>query len=323
VLNAAPAGGVWTGDGVTGNIFNPDSAGLGTHIISYQTLPDRFGCKATDTIHIQVIMPPQPIAGFEPDTVGCTPLLIQFRNFSTNAESYLWDFGDQTFSSEQNPSHTYNMPGNYIVKLTVTNIAGKSSLNRLITVYQKPAAVFSVYPTDVLNNSQVVVFTNFSYDGVSWLWNFGDGSTSSEQSPWHKYESEGTYRVTLTVTSKDGCTDSSTYQSAIVVDYKTGEIRFPNVFKWNGSGPTGGYWIENELDDNTFRPFFTNVIEYKLQIFNRWGVLIYESSQLHKGWDGYFENVKLALQGVYVYKVVGRYADGTYFNKIGNVTFLH
>ena len=322
-LNAVPAGGVWTGDGVTGNIFNPDSAGLGTHIISYQTLPDRFGCKATDTIHIQVIMPPQPVAAFEPDTVGCTPLFIQFRNFSTNAESYLWDFGDQTFSSEQNPSHTYNMPGNYIVKLTVTNIAGKSSLNRLITVYQKPAAVFSVYPTDVLNNSQVVVFTNFSYDGVSWLWNFGDGSTSSEQSPWHKYESEGTYRVTLTVTSKDGCTDSSTYQSAIVVDYKTGEIRFPNVFKWNGSGPTGGYWIENELDDNTFRPFFTNVIEYKLQIFNRWGVLIYESSQLHKGWDGYFENVKLALQGVYVYKVVGRYADGTYFNKIGDVTFLH
>jgi PKD repeat protein len=322
-LNATPPGGAWTGDGVAGNIFIPDSSGLGTHIISYQTLPDRFGCKAIDTIHIQVIMPPGPIAGFEPDTVGCTPLIVQFRNSSINAESYLWDFGDQTFSSEQNPIHTYNMPGNFIVKLTVTNLAGKSFQNRLITVYQKPAAVFSVYPTEVLNNSQVVVFTNFSYDGISWLWNFGDGSTSSELSPWHKYESEGSYRVTLTVTSKDGCKDSSTYQSAIVVDYKTGEIRFPNVFKWNGSGPTGGYWNENELDDNTFRPFFTNVIEYKLQIFNRWGVLIYESSQLQKGWDGYFGNVKLALQGVYVYKVVGRYTDGTYFNKIGNVTFLH
>jgi PKD repeat protein len=322
-LNATPTGGTWTGDGVSGNIFIPDSAGLGTQIISYKTSPDRFGCMATDTIHIQVIMPPEPIAGFAPDTVGCTPLLIQFRNSSINAESYTWDFGDKTFSSEKNPSHTYNMPGNFIVKLTVTNIAGTSSQNRLITVYQKPAAVFSVYPTDVLNNSQVVVFTNFSFDGVSWLWNFGDGSTSSEQSPWHKYQSEGSYRVTLTVTSKDGCTDSSTYQSAILVDYKTGEIRFPNVFKWNGSGPTGGYWNENELDDNTFRPFFTNVIEYKLQIFNRWGVLIYESSQLQKGWDGYFGNIKLALQGVYVYKVVGRYADGTYFNKIGNVTFLH
>jgi PKD repeat protein len=268
-------------------------------------------------------MPPEPVALFEPDTVGCSPLLVRFRNLSENAESYSWDFGDKTFSSEQNPSHTYNIPGNYIVKLTVTNISGQSSLNGLITVYQNPTAVFNVYPTDVINNSQVVVFTNFSYYGVSWLWNFGDGNTSVEESPWHKYVSEGIYEVTLTVTSKDGCTDSVMYKSPVVVDYKTGEIKFPNVFKWNGSGPTGGYWNENQIDDNIFRPFFTNVIEYKLQIFNRWGVLIYESSELQKGWDGYFGKDYLALQGVYVYKAAGRYADGTYFNKIGDVTFLH
>ena len=125
------------------------------------------------------------------------------------------------------------------------------------------------------------------------------------------------------MTSKDGCTDSLKYTSPVVVDYKTGEIKFPNVFKWNESGPTGGYWEEGQINDNVFRPFFTNVIEYKLQIFNRWGVLLYESSQLQKGWDGYFDKSKLALQGVYVWKVVGRYADGKYFNKIGDVTFLH
>jgi PKD repeat protein len=322
-LTASPPGGTWTGDGVINNRFNPDSAGLGIHIITYQTLPDKFGCQGTDTIHIKVIMPPEPVAIFEPDTVGCSPLLVRFRNLSENAESYSWDFGDKTFSSEQNPSHIYNIPGNYIVKLIVTNIAGQSSHNGLITVYQNPTAVFSAYPTDVINNSQVVVFTNFSYYGVSWLWNFGDGNTSVEESPWHKYESEGIYRVTLTVTSKDGCTDSVMYKSPVVVEYKTGEIKFPNVFKWNGSGPTGGYWSENQIDDNLFRPFFTNVIEYKLQIFNRWGVLIYESSELQKGWDGYFGKNYLALQGVYVYKAVGRYADGTYFNKIGDVTFLH
>jgi PKD repeat protein len=322
-LTASLPGGTWTGDGVINNMFEPDSAGLGIHIITYQTIPDKFGCKGSDTIHIKVIMPSEPVASFEPDTVGCSPLIVKFRNLSENAETYLWDFGDQTFSSEQNPSHTYNIPGSYIVKLTVTNIAGQSSHNGLITVYQKPTAVFNVYPTEVINNSQVVVFTNFSYDGVSWLWNFGDGDTSVEESPWHKYESEGIYKITLIVTSKDGCTDSAMYKSPVVVDYKTGAIRFPNAFKWNESGPTGGYWNENQLDDNTFRPFFTNVIEYKLQIFNRWGVLLYESSDLQKGWDGYFGNAKLALQGVYVWKVVGRYADGTYFNKIGNVTFLH
>jgi PKD repeat protein len=322
-LAASPPGGIWTGNGVTNNSFNPDSAGLGIHIITYQTLPDKFGCKGTDTINIKVIMPPEPVALFEPDTVGCSPLLVRFRNLSENAESFSWDFGDKTFSSEQNPSHTYNIPGNYIVKLTVTNISGQSSYNGLITVYQNPTAVFNVYPTDVINNSQVVVFTDFSYYGVSWLWNFGDGNTSVEESPWHKYESEGIYKVTLTVTSKDGCTDSVMYKSPVLVNYKTGEIKFPNVFKWNGSGPTGGYWNDNQIDDNLFRPFFTNVIEYKLQIFNRWGVLIYESSELQKGWDGYFGKDYLALQGVYVYKAVGRYADGTYFNKIGDVTFLH
>jgi PKD repeat protein len=322
-LNASPAGGKWTGDGVTGNIFNPDSAGLGTHVISYETLPDRTGCIGTDTIHINVIMPSKPVSDFEPDTVGCSPLLVHFRNLSLNGASYLWDFGDKTTSAEQNPSHSYSVSGSYIVKLTVTNISGQATHNGSITVYQKPVAAFNVYPTTVINNSQVVVFTNFSSDAVSWLWNFGDGILSEEESPWHKYESEGTYRVTLIVTSKDGCTDSTQFKSLVTVDYKNGEIKFPNVFKWNGSGPTGGYWEENQLNDNIFRPFYTNVIEYKLQIFNRWGVLLYESSDLQKGWDGYFGNTKLALEGVYVWKVVGRYADGTYFNKVGDVTFLH
>ena len=323
ILSASIPGGAWTGNGVNGNTFNPDSAGLGMHIISYQTLPDKFGCIGTDTIHIKVIMPQAPTADFEPDTVGCSPLLVQFRNLSVYGESYLWDFGDKTISAEKNPSHIYILPGNYIVKLTVSNIAGQSSHNGLITVYEKPTAVFNVYPTQVINNSQVVVFTDYSSNGVSWLWTFGDGNTSAEESPWHKYESEGIYNIILKVTSKDGCTDSLKYKSPVVVDYKTGEIKFPNVFKWNESGPTGGYWEEGQLNDNIFRPFFTNVIEYKLQIFNRWGVLLYESSELQKGWDGYFDKSKLALQGVYVWKTVGRYADGKYFNKIGDVTFLH
>jgi hypothetical protein len=113
------------------------------------------------------------------------------------------------------------------------------------------------------------------------------------------------------------------YESPVKVDFKFGNIKFPNAFKWNGFGPTGGYWEEGDINDNVFRPFYENVTEYKLQIFNRWGVLIFESYNLNKGWDGYFGNGNLALEGVYVYKVFGQYADGSYFNKIGDVTFLH
>lgn len=322
-LAASPPGGAWSGSGVIDSLFNPDSAGLGIHVITYNALPDNYGCIASDTIHIKVIMPAEPIAFFEPDTVGCTPLVVHFRNESKYGDSYLWDFGDKIFSKEKTPVHIYNIPGNYIVKLTVTNIAGQSFHNALITVYQNPTAVFNVYPTDVINNSQIVIFTNFSQFGGSYLWNFGDGESSAAESPWHKYGSEGVYKVTLLVTSKDGCIDSMQFQSPVRVEFRTGEIKFPNAFKWNGSGPTGGYWEEGEINDNIFRPFFTNILEYKLQIFNRWGVLLYESEELQKGWDGYFGNLNLALQGVYVWKAVGRYADGTYFNKIGDVTFFH
>jgi len=322
-LTSSLPGGNWAGNGVYNDWFYPDSAELGIHIISYSSLPDRFGCNASDTIHIEVIMPAAPIAFFEPDSTGCSPLLVQFRNLSKNGVSYIWDFGDDTYSSAENPEHLYTMPGNYIVTLTVNNIAGESIYRGLITVYQGPTAIFEIYPTEVINNSQVVVFTNYSHHAVSSIWNFGDGSFSSEENPWHKYNSEGKYKVSLEVTSKDGCKDSLKYYTPVNVLFRTGEIKFPNVFKWNGSGPTGGYWIDDELNDNVFRPFFKNVIEYKLQIFNRLGMLIYESEELNKGWDGYSVHLNLAHQGVYVYKVVGRFADGTYFTKVGDVTFLH
>jgi PKD repeat protein len=324
-INATPPGGIFSGDGVTGNNFSPVAAGLGTHIIQYETAPDRYGCIGTDTIHIKVIMKPPAVADFKPDTVGCSPLKVQFVNKSVYGESYLWDFGDKQYSNEENPVHTYYIPGNYIVKLTVANIAGQSVHNEIITVYQNPSAILNAYPTDIVNNEQIVVFYNYSYYDSLYLWRFGDGQTSTEENPYHKYENPGSYNVSLTVTSKEGCIDSAFLNTPIIVDWKTGSVKFPNVFKWNQTGPTGGEWKEGVYPemDQVFRPFNENVIEYKLQIFNRWGVLIYESNDLHKGWDGYFGNGHLALQGVYVWKATGRYADGKYFNLVGDVTFLH
>jgi gliding motility-associated-like protein len=324
-LIATPEGGTFSGDGVNGNIFNPGEAGLGTHVIQYQTAPDRFGCIATDTIEIKVVDKPVPVADFEPDTVGCTPLTVKFINKSVYGESYIWDFGDNVYSTEENPSHTYYVPGNFLVKLTVINVSGESIHNGTIQVYQNPTAVFNAYPTNIVNNEQIVIFYNYSFYDASNLWNFGDGSTSTEENPYHKYENPGSYTVSLVTTSADGCIDTSFLETPIVVDWKTGSIKFPNVFKWNGTGPTGGVWKEGVYPemDNVFRPFFENILEYRLQIFNRWGVLIYESNDLKKGWDGYFEDKNLAEQGVYVWKVTGRYADGEYFDKVGDVTFLH
>ena len=324
-LIATPLGGTFSGTGVVNGIFSPATAGVGTHIIQYVLPPDRFGCAGQDTIHIKVILPELPIANWEPDTTGCTPLKVEFRNLSTGGESFLWDFGDKEYSTSENPYHIYYTPGNYIVKLTVTNVAGSSIHQGIIQVFQSPVARFSAFPTNVVNNEQIVIFYNYSSNAIIYLWNFGDSITSNDESPYHKYENPGSYNVKLWATSVDGCTDSTILNTPIIVDWKTGSIKFPNVFKWNESGPTGGLWKDGLYPemDLVFRPFFENVIEYKLQIFNRWGTLIYESNDLNKGWDGYLKDGSLALQGVYVWLVTGRFADGEYFKKVGDVTFLH
>ncbi len=325
VLRATPSGGTFSGTGVADTLFDPTVAGVGTHVIKYITSTDKFGCFAEDTIHIQVTMPPFPTAFWLPDTSGCTPFTVQFRNLSVGGEKYVWDFGDKTYSSEENPVHTYFTPGNYIVRLTVINIIGTATHQGIVKVFQGPTAIFDAYPGNVTTNQQIVVFYNYSYYATSYSWDFGDSTGSSEKNPWHKYENPGTYNVTLWVTSVDGCIDSATLKTPINVEWKTGFIKYPNVFKWNRSGPTGGIWKEGVYPemDCVFRPFFENVIDYKLQIFNRWGTLIYESNDLSKGWDGYYGDGNLAIQGVYVWKAKGQFADGTYFNQVGDVTFLH
>lgn len=324
-LNATPSGGIFSGTGVTGSTFNPNEAGLGKHVIRYETIPDKFGCMGSDTIHIKVVLPPAPIADFEPDATGCSPLTVNFINNSLYGESYIWGFGDGQFSVQENPVHTYYVPGSYIVRLIVYNIAGESVHNGIITVFQGPSAIFDAYPTDIVNNEQIVVFSNNSmYDSLN-FWSFGDGQTSTDKNPYHKYENPGDYTVSLVVTSSDGCVDSAFLDTPIRVAWKEGYIDFPSVFKWNETGPTGGFWRKGYYPemDFVFRPFYENVIEYRLQIFNRWGVLIYESEDLYKGWDGYFGNGNLAVQGVYVWKASGRFADGDYFDEVGDVTFLH
>jgi PKD repeat protein len=324
-LQATPTGGVWSGSGVTNSIFNPNIAGVGVHTITYEMLPDRWGCAAKDTIQITVIMPPKPIADFEPDTVGCAVLTVPFINNSLYGETYIWDFGDETYSNERDPIHTYYFPGAYIVKLTVINVAGTSIHNGIIQVYQNPIAIIDAYPTTVINNEQIVIFYNHSHYAQTYLWEFGDREISTEENPYHKYLNPGTYLVTLTVTSENGCTDSTTFNTPIIVDWKTGVIKFPNAFKWNETGPTGGIWKDGVYPemDFVFRPFFENIIEYYLQIYNRWGTLIYESNDLYRGWDGYTKDGRLSPQGVYVWKANGRFADGKYFNEVGDVTFLH
>lgn len=132
---------------------------------------------------------------------GCSPLTVSFSNLSIGASSWSWDFGDGTTSTEQNPYHTYNDPGTYTVSLTAENqdYSDTKVEESYITVYScgAPVAEFSGQPRNGCSPLRVC-FANLSQNATSWEWQFGDGTTSTEQNPCHTYRSPGTYTVVLT-----------------------------------------------------------------------------------------------------------------------------
>jgi PKD repeat protein len=271
-----------------------------------------------------IILPPPPMTDIEMDSSGCPPFTVIFRNNTTFADSYIWDFGDGFYSTEYEPTHTFYESGTYNVVMSGYGMSGVSKDSVTITVYPHPVALFNVYPEESVDLNQLFKFYNTSIDMDRCYWTFGDGSTSTDIHPSYTYTAEGEYDIILYVWSENNCTDSIIKDNLIRVNSDEGFIVFPNAFRWNGVGSTGGYWDETVIDNTVFRPHPTNVSEYKLEIYNRWGNLIYESNQLEKGWDGYLDDgLHLAIQGVYVWKCWVTYTSGRKEILSGYVTFLH
>lgn len=151
---------------------------------------------------------PRPIAAFTQDRAsGQVPLTVTFANQSSgNISSLLWNFGDGTTSNEANPVHVFNAPGLYNVMLTVSGPGGTSNVSRQINV-QSPTAPIAGFTQDVTSGFAplTVQFIDQSSGTVSsYLWNFSDGTTSSERNPRHTFTTPGTYNVFLTVTGPGG-----------------------------------------------------------------------------------------------------------------------
>jgi PKD repeat protein len=277
--------------------------------------------------HNVSVVPPAPVASFDQPLSGCAPWYVEFNNTSLNTEvpgtTYHWDFGDGSISTAKNPTYTYFTPGDYRVELVVEGPGGRSMDTKTVSAYPSPKAYFEITPTMVYVNDERVRCFNLSQGATSYLWDFGDGDTSKTKEPYHRYMDEGVYDITLWAYSNNGCTDMYVLSPAVTVE-PVGELRFATVFQPNKTGPiertdlpTGG----TEVDQFFYPPIRQKVLKYKLQIFNRLGVLIFESDDINVPWNGYYKG-KLCQQGVYVWYVEGKYADGKPFKLVGNVTLL-
>ncbi|MDB9701443.1 PKD domain-containing protein [Salibacteraceae bacterium] len=150
----------------------------------------------TDDYHFRIVtdtMILPPVAEFGIDATG-DPVIVFSDSSENNPLSWHWDFGDGDTSIVQNPTHTYDI-GAYNVCLEVSNAAGSDEICKGMIVFNGPPSAFFTYST---SNDPEIAFNDLSTQGpTSWSWDFGDGDTSTTQSPTHNYLDTGDFTVCL------------------------------------------------------------------------------------------------------------------------------
>jgi PKD repeat protein len=228
------------------------------------------------------ILVPDPIADFTDSASGCEPLEVRFQSNSLYARTYLWDFGDGVTSRAENPAHVYVGEGEYNVSLTVTGfepgLSDQEVKTEYIKVYKSPRASFSANKEQVFIPNDPVVFTNLSINADSYVWDFGDGGFSTQQSPVYNYQTQGEFQVTLIANTEFGCADTFRLPNTVFAQLE-GRIQIPNAFTPNPNGPNSGRinpGSSAELND-VFYVMMNGVSKYELNIFNKWGELLFVS----------------------------------------------
>ncbi|HXB41062.1 MAG TPA: PKD domain-containing protein, partial [Bacteroidia bacterium] len=246
----------------------------------------------TDTITVY----PNTVAQFHIDSAkGCQPLSVTFTNTSVygTGESFVWNFGDGNTSTTQNPTHIYQNSGTYNISLVVTTTTGcvgtsSVNVNGLVNVYPGPKAGFTANPTHTNIYYPEITFTDTSKNVITQVVTMGDGTTLGSIPPQYTYNGFGTFVVTQIAGSSNGCSDTARQTIYIDPDYT---FYIPNTFTPNGD-------IHNEV----FKAIAFGITDFSMVIYDRWGVEIFNSSDVEKGWDGKYKNTKCP-EDVYVYKI--------------------
>ncbi len=302
------------GDTVSGNfIVYPNQTS--TYII---TISDDCG-SPTGTASVDVKVLENPPLSFMPDIqYGCQALTVHFNEQSDDiGQTYEWFFGDNdpsNIGTDKNPIHIYKHYGIFDVSLIVTSVEGcktSQTIDSLIKVYRLPEAKFFANPELVSTLKPEVSFINYTIGATDVNWSFGDGDSSIIFNPIHRYpEMANEYKITLVVISDKGCRD--TVNSFVKVTEPI-TLYVPSGFSPDNDGINDEFIAVGSG---------INLDYFNMQIYNRWGEVIFESNDLYRGWNGKLNNDRYASNGTYYWLITYTDNNGIEYKKSGNVTVI-
>lgn len=276
------------------------------------TVSDPCQNQLTDSVTVPVL--PIPKVSVEvPDVDSCGEASVICKNDTNTASStaYEWKFSNGETRHEEEPKLQFNSSGQHSAKLYLTNQHGCENMDGdqfEVTIHPIPSADFDMDPEE----STSIMEPEFAFHyndpyAMEWTFDFGDGDSSNKRDPVHEYDEVGTYDVTLSAKTIYGCEAEKTKE--IVVEEKFAYY-VPNAFTPDGDG------VNDEFDGEG-----TGYVAREMMIFNRWGELVFESTNPEEGWDGTV-NGNTVRPDTYVYKIKVQDLHGNWHEKEGHVTVV-
>lgn len=286
------------GNGTTATNYKNDHfyTANGTYTVNMQ-VTDINGC--TDDTTRSIVFDPQPVYPIDlENSRGCVPLFIDNPDdtpYPLAGYSLVWTYGDGRSNTDAEPAdYYYTVAGNYSRKVVITSPIG--CIDSFISTHVAlpvPTAVFSYNPNPVNSFAPTVNFVDASVDAAAWHWDFGENAAQSyQQNPTYTYIDTGLMQVQLIATHLNGCTDTATQEVDVIPRYT---YFLPNAFTPNNDGKNDGYRGNG---------FFEYIMQFEMQIYNRWGECIFRTNSPYEAWNGRKNNTgELCQAGVYVVMV--------------------
>lgn len=308
----SPTGSVQTGNPLGTTIYN---------VTGYDIACPNYTINHTFTLTVN--QPPQPNLNLE-KVSGCQPLCLLYNSKTqSEASTTTYDFGNGISFQADSIRYCIDVPGVYNLKIHSTGNNGcKGTYNYPlpITVYPKPGSSINHTPEYITLSDNQVVFNPTHQAGpiVSTNWIFlgtkesanGQVDSSGIRNPERVFETPGKYPVMLVSTTDKGCVDSVVKFIEVNEDFS---VYIPNTFTPNGDGVNDMFMVKGTG---------MKIENYTMEIFDRWGTMLYSSKDITKGWDGTAKGANLPV-GAYVYKVKVIGANGQGKKEyVGHVTLM-